>query len=202
MIRIKGIMVVALAGLLSLGTVSGFLFVPQDAVSVCAASNSLNKTKITISKGETFSLQVRGEYKSVVWEAENKKIATVSDDGMVTGVSAGETMVYATVDGTKFQCAVTVEAPKLNKTKLTARVGNTYQLSVSGTGRKVSYRSSDAGTVKVSSKGKMMFLKPGNATVTATVGGMRLSCKVTVSRPSISIPDLVPGQEGAVDLNW
>lgn len=201
MIRIKGIMVVALAGLLSLGTVSGFLFVPQDAVSVCAASNSLNKTKITISKGETFSLQVRGEYKSVVWEAENKKIATVSDDGMVTGVSAGETMVYATVDGTKFQCAVTVEAPKLNKTKLTARVGNTYQLSVSGTGRKVSYRSSDAGTVKVSSKGKMMFLKPGNATVTATVGGMRLSCKVTVSRPSISIPDLVPGQEGAVDLN-
>ncbi|MDE7326008.1 MAG: Ig-like domain-containing protein [Lachnospiraceae bacterium] len=198
--RIKGIMMIALAGWLAVGMVPGSLPAYQGVLSVYAESNSLNKTEITISKGESFTLQVRGEYGTVTWGVDNKKIAAVSDEGVIHGVSAGETFVYAIVDGVRYPCSVTVETPKLNKTKLTARLGNTYQLSVSGTKRKVSYRSSDAGIVKVSSKGKMTFLKPGSATVTATIGSSRLSCKVNVSRPSLSVPDLASGQEGSVDL--
>ena len=47
MIRIKGIMVVALAGLLSLGTVSGFLFVPQDAAAIKKRCRAKPESKIT-----------------------------------------------------------------------------------------------------------------------------------------------------------
>ena len=113
-----------------------------------AAQNSLNRTELTISKGERFALSVKGSYKKIFWSAGNKKIATVSEKGVVKGVSAGKTVVTAEVDGTKYQCKVTVESPSLNKTKVNAEMGDTYQLKVSGTKRKVSYKSSDTSIVK------------------------------------------------------
>lgn len=166
-----------------------------------AAQNSLNKTAITISKGERFSLAIKGDYKKAIWRVDDKKVATVSENGVVKGVSAGNAVVSVEVDGTKYQCKVTVEAPYLNKTKLTVGLCDTFQLKVSGTKRKVSYKSADTDVVKVSSKGRLTFLKPGNTTVTAAIGGTKLTCAIRVGRPSIFIPDLVPGQEAAIDLS-
>lgn len=151
-----------------------------------AAQNSLNRTKLTISKGERYTLSVKGSYQKVFWSADNKKIATVSEDGVVKGVSAGKTAVTAEVDGTKYRCEVTVESPALNRTKLTAGAGDTYQLKVSGTKRKVSYKSSDTSVVKVSSKGKLAFLRPGSASVTASVGSSKLICTVKVENTLLS----------------
>lgn len=168
-----------------------------------AAQNSLNRTELTISKGERFALSVKGSYKKIFWSAGNKKIATVSEKGVVKGVSAGKTVVTAEVDGTKYQCKVTVESPSLNKTKVNAEMGDTYQLKVSGTKRKVSYKSSDTSIVKVSSKGKLSFLKPGSASVTATVGSSKLTCTVKVknSLPAAVKTDYYEGlseQDGEV----
>ncbi len=198
----KRLLVLALAGFLSAhkGEVMPS-FSAGEWIVADAAQNSLSKTEITISKGERSALTVKGSYKKVTWSVDDKKVATVTENGVVEGVSAGSTVVRAMVDKTEYKCRVTVEAPRLNQTKLTARVGNTYQLSVSGTERKVTYKSSDSSVVKVSSKGKLSFLKPGSAKVTATIGGMKLTCTVRVSTPSIVLPRMESGQKGAVDLS-
>lgn len=199
----KRALVFALAGMFAAGTAgAGALPVSVGGeIAASAAQNSLNKTKLTISKGERFTLTVKGSYQKVTWDVGDPSVATVTEKGVVRGVSAGTTTVTATVDGAAYPCEVAVEAPRLNKTKLTARVGNTYQLTVSGTDRKVTYKSANPAVVKVSSKGKLSFLKPGSAKVTAAIGGVKLVCNVKVAKPSIALPHLLVGEEGAVDLS-
>lgn len=182
------------------GSVEDTFFPAESRMVVFAAENSLSKTAVTVSVGERYTLSVKGSYKKVTWSVDDKSVAAVTGKGVVKGVSAGTATITANVDGAKYKCTVTVEAPKLNRTKLTARVGNTYNLKVSGTSRKVTYKSSDTSVVKVSSKGKLSFLKPGRATVTAAIGSSKLKCVVKVNTPAITVGNLVLGETGAVDL--
>lgn len=78
---------------------------------------------------------------------------------------------------------VTVEAAlkvKLNKTKATVYVGKSTQLKVTGTTKKVTWKSSNKKVATVTSKGKVTAKKKGTATITATVSGKKYTCKVTV----------------------
>lgn len=72
-------------------------------------------------------------------------------------------------------------AVKLNKTKMVLEMGDTYQLKVKNTTKKVKWSSSDKKVVKVNSKGKLTPKSVGTATVTAKVGGKKYKCKVTVA---------------------
>lgn len=47
---------------------------------------------------------------SVTWQTQNAGVATVTADGVLTGISAGNTLVSATADGVFGQSAVTVES--------------------------------------------------------------------------------------------
>ena len=69
---------------------------------------------------------------------------------------------------------------KLNKTKKTLKVGQTYQLKVSGTKKTVKWKSSKKSVASVSSKGKVKAKKVGKTNITATVAGKTLKCKITV----------------------
>jgi uncharacterized lipoprotein YehR (DUF1307 family) len=71
-------------------------------------------------------------------------------------------------------------ATKLNKTKLTIKVDETYSLSLSGVNKGVTWSSSDKAIVKVSSTGKIKGLDVGEATITVAYKGKKYSCKVTV----------------------
>lgn len=86
-----------------------------------------------------------------------------------------------------FANMVYVEAAvKINKSKVTIYVGNTYILKISGTSAKTKWTTSDKSVATVSSKGKVTGKKKGTATITATVGSKKYTCKVTVKNPSIS----------------
>lgn len=188
--------------LLVMGLCAGIQLVRNTPVAVVSAAEdiAISDSSIIISKGDTYSLSVTGTKRPVSWRVNRKSVATVTADGKVKGVAAGTTTVIATVDGQEYRCTVRVEAPALNKTKLTARCGGSAALTVSGTKRAVTWRSSDAKIVKVYSTGKMSFLKPGTATITATVGKTKLTCKVTVNTPLISIPAQIKlGETGIVD---
>lgn len=69
---------------------------------------------------------------------------------------------------------------KLNKTKKTIGVGDTYQLKVSGTKKEVKWSVKSSSIAKVSKTGKVTGKKIGTTTVTATIGKKKLTCKVTV----------------------
>ena len=69
---------------------------------------------------------------------------------------------------------------KLNATKLTLYVGETFNLKVTGTKQKVKWSSSNKEVVTVNKKGKVSAKGKGKATITAKVGNKKYKCNVTV----------------------
>ena len=83
---------------------------------------------------------------------------------------------------------------KLSKAKATLYVGQTLQLKLNNASGKVAWKSNKKGVAAVTGKGKVTAKKKGTATVTATCGGKKYTCKVTVkpglamSSTSVSVP--------------
>jgi hypothetical protein len=69
---------------------------------------------------------------------------------------------------------------KLNKTKVTIHVGESYKLKFKGTKKKVTWKSSKKSVVTVNKKGVVTGKKAGKSIITAKVGKKKLKCKVTV----------------------
>ena len=76
-------------------------------VSKQGQENGKYVTKLTISKGKSYSLGVNATG-NVKWSTENENIATVDQSGNVTGVSEGVTVLYATIDGVTYSMPIVV----------------------------------------------------------------------------------------------
>ena len=88
----------------------------------------------------------------------------------------------------------TVEAAtkiKLNCTKKTMYVGDTFKLKISGTKKKVKWSSSDKRIATVSSKGIVKGIKEGDAKIIAVVSGKKYTC-------SIKVKNVVSATDGTV----
>lgn len=70
---------------------------------------------------------------------------------------------------------------KISKTKVTLEAGKSITLKITGTKKKVTWRTSNKANVTVSNKGKITAKKVGKATITATVNKKKYTCKVTVT---------------------
>lgn len=80
---------------------------------------------------------------------------------------------------------ISVEAakkPKLNKKKVTLKVGKSIKLKVSNTKKKIKWRSNKKTVATVNSKGKVIAKAVGKAKITARFGKKKLVCKVTVKK--------------------
>ena len=75
----------------------------------------------------------------------------------------------------------TQAAIKLNKTSLSLLEGQSATLKVTGTTKKVTWKSNKKTVATVTTKGKVTAKAPGNAVISATVGKTTKKCKVTVS---------------------
>ena len=131
--------------------------------------------------------------KSVTWRSNNPSVATVSDTGLVTAVSAGSAAITVrTVDGSYSDiCNVTVIAPvtgvSVNPTATTISAGNirsiTHTITPSNaTDQSVAWSSNNTAVATVSSSGVVTAVGAGTATITVTTndGGFTASCNVTV----------------------
>lgn len=81
-----------------------------QSTDVSAASKiKLNKTKKTITAGESFTLKLSGASASkVTWKSSDTKIAKVSN-GKVTGIAPGKAKITAAYKSKKYTCTVTVK---------------------------------------------------------------------------------------------
>lgn len=69
---------------------------------------SLNKTTANIPCNATCNLKVRKTKGKVTWSSKNPKIASVDENGVVTGKKAGSTIIYAKVYGKRLKCKIRV----------------------------------------------------------------------------------------------
>lgn len=116
-----------------------------NAVSAKAVSLSVNDSSITIQKGEKQKIKVTVSPKATVkCTTSNKKVAKVSSNGTVTGVSVGSAKITVKANGvtTTVQVKVVPTAPKVNA--VSSVNYNTLKIQwkkVSGTDGYVLYRS-------------------------------------------------------------
>ena len=72
---------------------------------------SLDKTNMSVTIGNTDQLTATTcpENQTVTWSSSNESVATVDEDGVVTGVAIGTATITATYDGSSESCEVTVK---------------------------------------------------------------------------------------------
>ena len=158
--------------------------IPAGTVCVAEAAPRISSSKLTMIKGQSKALKINGLKKGqkITWKSSNSKIITVNKAGKLQAKAKGSATITGTVSKRKYTCKVTVQAPKLNKNSVTLKAGQTYQLKLSGTNQKITWKSSSPKLVTVSASGKLSAKAAGNATVTAQVNGIRFVCKVKVQK--------------------
>lgn len=73
-----------------------------------AAKVKLSKESVTIARGKSITLKLKGTKKKVKWSTNNKKVATVTQKGKVTGKKVGTAKIVARVGEKKYVCKVQV----------------------------------------------------------------------------------------------
>jgi len=140
----------------------------------------ISDTALSMYRKEKATLKVTGASGDVSWTSSNKKVATVSSSGVVTGKGVGTATITAKVAGEALKCKVTIKGAKLAVTSKTMYTNTSYTLKMYGATNKIKWKSSNSKVAKVSSKGKITAVKKGSATIYAKTDGKTYKCKVKV----------------------
>ena len=147
---------------------------------VTYAAPKISKKKVTLLTGQKVTLKVTGTKKKVSWSSNKKSVATVTKKGKVTAKKKGKATITAKVGSKKLKCVVTVEAPKLSKSKATVKIGKRLVLKLNGTIQTVTWKTSDKTVATVTKRGVVRGIGAGTTTITATVLKKRFTCTITV----------------------
>lgn len=176
--RIVGVFLFAL----TIALVAPSVMPVNENIHIVEAATKINKKKVTLIKGQTTTLKITGTQKKIKWSSSKKSVASVSSKGKVTAKKKGTATITAKVGSKKYTCDVSVQVPKISKTKLTMYVGDSETLSISGTDQKITWKSSNKSIATVSSVGKIKAKKAGTVTITATILKKKYTCKITVKK--------------------
>ena len=139
--------------------------------------DTVTLTAITVPSGQT-----------VTWESDDPTIATVSQTGMVTGISAGTTKIRACIDQYTFaECMVTINAWQINwdESSIRSAVGDshTFETTTTPFGKQITWSSSDPTIAVVSQNGEVTGIKAGVVTIKAKLyDGTYATCHVYVKK--------------------
>ena len=144
-------------------------------------SFSLKKTYASIDAGETFQLEARfypsGADSRLTWTSNDPSIATVDQNGLVTGQGEGSAVITAvTENGLSDTASITVRLPDLEAIELshtgveTVIIGKTLTLTAKPVPALAYYKptwvSSDEAVATVSEDGVVTGVGAGTATIT------------------------------------
>lgn len=166
---------------------------------------TLNVTSGYVRIGEVGALKAtvlpsNATNQKVTWSTSDKTRATVSEDGVVKGISQGYVTITATTvnGGFTASCKVlvvkSVTGIKLNKASITIDVGKTTTITptvypTDATVKTVSWTSSNYDVINVDSAGKITAKAPGYAIVTAKTkdGSFTAKTEILVIQPVTGI---------------
>lgn len=167
----------------------------------------LDYSKLELKVGETKTLKASIQPEdatdtTVTWSTNKSGVVSVDDNGNLRAVAPGTAKITVkTKDGNyTASCDVTVKEAevtglKLDQTTLSLKVGDTAQLKVTvepenAGNQTVTWNSNPSSIVSVDSNGNLKALKEGEATITASCGGKKATCTVTVGKKEISATGL------------
>lgn len=166
---------------------------------------SMNYVYKTLKAGDTAQLAVyyypsdTTDSKNAVWSSADSSVVKVDQNGKITAVAPGTTVITAQVGDKKCTCEIVVEAVRamsvqMNSAEVTIKKGGTIQLSATvyptnTTNKKVIWKSSDSTIAVVNQNGLVTGKGNGKATITVTTedGGYVATTLVTVVQPLTAI---------------
>lgn len=196
---VTGVVLIGLAAIFIIPKSSSILTSLPEQIepdSIAVTSISLNSSSLSLVEGDTTTLIV--EYtpldaidKSTTWKSSDDKVATVSNDGKVTALKAGNVTITAICGNTEAVCSlkiilkpVPVTTLSLRKSSIMVGVGSKehiwFDITPKNTTEKMTWKSSDIKIATVSSEGVVSGITTGKTVITLTCGGKEASCEVTV----------------------
>ena len=176
-------------------------------------SIALSKQTIDIMPGESSMLSVTYApedcvKESIAWTSSDESIATVSQDGTITGISAGTATITATAThGATATCEITVppyaDSISINKS-LTLVVKGTENLSVTfnpdNCAKENLIWSSSNTSVATVANGKVTAVSAGTATITVEteITHLKASCTVQVTPPPLTITGISMSRSASI----
>src|SRR5207253_629323 len=159
--------------------------VPVASVEVTPATASVQAgqtVQLTATPRDAGGTPLSG--RTVTWSSSNTAVATVSNSGVVSGVTPGSATITATSEGKSGTSAITVTPVPVASVDVTppsasVQAGQTVQLTATPkdangaplSGRTVTWSSSNTAVATVSNSGLVSGVTPGTATITATSEG-------------------------------
>ena len=183
------------------------MFPVSSNVDAKAKRIKLNYSYYKMTGGFTVKLKTRSGIK-VKWKSTNKKIATVSKKGLVTGRKKGKCTIIAKKGKRVGKCKITItrnryyknkklKGPSLNVLSVKLDVNNieydelgkskiikkksTFPLALMNTNKKPKWKSNNDNVAKISQKGVVTAVKKGATIVYAKVAKKKYKCKVVVT---------------------
>lgn len=172
----------------------------------------LSESPVTLpvagTKTVTYSVTPTDAIFTTEWKSDDEKVATVSQQGVITAVSPGTANISITTDnGKSASCKVIVPqqptSVTLTPSKTELLMGRSVQLAYSfqpsnAMTKSVSWASSDSKVATVSQDGKVTAHRPGTARITAkTYNGVVGTCTVTVPVPVFQL--FIVKKSGLID---
>ena len=166
----------------ALGKVSATFTVTVKNPSITAKADSSviytkskTTTKINVAKD--------GVTGNATFRSSNKKVATVSANGIVKAKKAGKVNITVQVGNHKQVVKITVKKPTMKLTKSSAKLKKGKKVTIkvkAAPVSKVTFKSSNKKVATVSSKGVVKAKKKGTATITVKCNGITRKFKITV----------------------
>ena len=180
-----------------------FLLLPLSAgAAVKKPTITLNTSKVSLcpqaAGRNTYALKVKTSGTisgKIKYTSSNRKVATVSSKGVITGVSGGTAVITVYTPNVKAQCTVSCYNAQLNLTtasSVTLKKGSTYQIKVTTAPKTttVTYQSSAPAVASVTSAGKITAKAPGRAAIYVRSNGITRTVSVTVPGAGPSVTTL------------
>ena len=174
---------------------------PQEPEKPVLERLSFEQTELELNVGDVHLLEViaspsDAEGYTLQWESSDEAVASVSDDGEVTAVSAGTADITVSSGEISATCAVTVKEPvisvesvSLDVQQLELNIGETYTLQATvlpenATNKGIKWSSDDSEIATVDESGLVTAVSLGETVITVITddGSKTASCMLTVSQ--------------------
>lgn len=176
------------------------------ATDITAPESGTVEVGATINIGAVATPEIRTE--DITYVSSNPAVATVSNDGVITGVSAGSAKITLTVDNVTKEYTITVVISSTGITVLENNIElkakDTYQITTSvtpsNTTDTVTYVSSDTNVATVDANGIITAVAAGTATISVSCGDKTTTITLTVLKPMNVAVIIVPVICGVVAI--